>query len=172
VRSKQLFRTLKDELTALQSKMLERKREIDRIRSLLDAKAGTRGKTAEEEEVIDEEEFRLMKEDRDAKRQYRKMVSDFKALKLRLSEAKGARVAAQKELLDSFEAWYISQKAAGDTSDDDVLDYGEQFERLQKQRVMDADPDSLAFFNANKSMRNTARQNRTAYKHKMVARRK
>ena len=99
-------------------------------------------------------------------------MTEFRTKKLRLAEAKGAKTQAAKDLLDSFEAWHMTQKAGGDLSDDEVLDYGEQFERLQKQKVMDNDPDSLAFFNANKSMNAQRRNNRTAYKHKLIAKRK
>ena len=73
-------------------------------------------------------------------------------------KAEGKRI--QKELLDAFEAWYAMKYTADglQSDDDDVLDYGEQFDRLEKKKVIDNDPDSLAFFNAQKSMRNSMRR--------------
>eukprot|EP00941_MAST-03F_sp_MAST-3F-sp1_P002785 g2785.t1 len=168
VKCKETFRRLKEEAQALQATMAEYKSEMDRLKPLLLGKSKQRTlKTSEDEEVIDEEEFRLMKTDRDCKRKYRAIVGDFRVLKVKLADAKRAKNQAQQELVDAFEAWYMSQKASGDLSDEELLDYGEKFERLQMQKVMDDDPDSLAFFNANKAMRTTQRQNRTAYKHKL-----
>eukprot|EP00466_Bigelowiella_natans_P009991 jgi/Bigna1/64103/fgenesh1_kg.67_\ len=39
-----------------------------------------------------------------------------------------------------------------DNGAEDVLDDAEQFDNLERQRIMEEDPDSLAFFNARKTM--------------------
>lgn len=46
----------------------------------------------------------------------------------------------------------------------DQLDDQEAFDRLETQRVMDTDPDSLAFFHANKTKRALMAQNASGIK--------
>ena len=46
----------------------------------------------------------------------------------------------------------------------DQLDDQEAFDRLETQRVMDTDPDSLAFFHANKTKRALLTQNASTIK--------
>jgi hypothetical protein len=42
--------------------------------------------------------------------------------------------------------------------EDDFLDPGEAFERLERARISEKEPGSLAFFNANKHMKKTMGQ--------------
>jgi len=71
------------------------------------------------------------------------------------------------QLLSEFDLWFTAQ-GGGDgegaeaaavtaTDDGDVLDDGEAFDRLEMERVASQDPDSLAYFNAQKRMRSTLR---------------
>lgn len=50
------------------------------------------------------------------------------------------------------------EPAASDAGD--ILDDGEAFDKLEMERVATDDPDSLAYFNAQKRMRGTTRSNR------------
>ena len=66
---------------------------------------------------------------------------------------------------DSIAALYCVPTLPGnDVDHNDILDYGEQFDQLEAARVMEKDPDSLAFFQAQKSMRTTFRSNRNQIK--------
>lgn len=51
---------------------------------------------------------------------------------------------------------------------DDALDYGEQFERMEAQRVMADNPDSLPYFNAHKSMQHTLVKGGKAKQHVLL----
>ena len=65
--------------------------------------------------------------------------------------------------------WYMENKASGDRGD--AMDYGEQFDRMETAKIMENDPDSLAFFKANKSMRGARWKNKTALKNALQKRR-
>ena len=54
----------------------------------------------------------------------------------------------------------------------DQLDDQEAFDRLETQRVMDSDPDSLAFFHANKTKRALLTQNSSSIKSLQKAKRR
>lgn len=67
------------------------------------------------------------------------------------------------KLMSGFEGYYNSRYGAagpevaiGPAVDEDgeVLDYGEQFERMEMERIVAEDPESLSFYNATKSVAN------------------
>lgn len=149
----------KFDIDRLQGEIASRK--TSRIELL--TKSGLRSK--ETEEIVDEEEFRLMKELREAKRSYKNGYERLQKVKGSIQEAQ-MRVARVKDdlasgfLMRSQEATFDGE-AAGPS---DQLDDQEAFDRLETQRVMDTDPDSLAFFHANKTKRALLTQNASTIK--------
>jgi hypothetical protein len=121
----------------------------------------------------------LLKQERDAKRSYRAQMTDLKELKKSLAAVKKAGLKQKAELLDSFNLWFKEQLRFAPIPDEedeemdspDVLDYGEQFDQMERSRVMEEDPDSLAFFKARKNMGNTLRSTRNARVHKLAKKR-
>jgi len=186
-------RELNDKLVALNAKKREisgniraatgfinkTKGEISQLSAQLKEKKAERQSGSDEADVIDEEEFVLLKQERDAKRSYRAQMTDLKELKKSLAAVKKAGLKQKAELLDSFNLWFKEQLKFAPIPDEedeemdspDVLDYGEQFDQMERSRVMEEDPDSLAFFKARKNMGNTLRSTRNARVHKLAKKR-
>ena len=127
-------------------------------------------------QVVDEEEFRLMKRMRDAKRLYKAAYEDLGSLKGQAAAAGREAEALKVALLAGFEDWYAAAVAApaaddpfGDTGrfleEPEELDDQEAFERLELERVAaDGGAEQVAFFQAQKTRRATATQNSVALK--------
>ncbi|RLN78492.1 hypothetical protein BBJ28_00006393 [Nothophytophthora sp. Chile5] len=120
------------------------------------------------DEVVDEEEFLLMTAEREAKRDYRSLFGDLKDAKAELEFAHRSVELLRRRLVREFEDWYeeeghahaLSKGGGGfdafarpGFSKDDKLDDGEMFDQMEVERVRAQDPDSLAFFQAQKKMR-------------------
>jgi len=59
--------------------------------------------------------------------------------------------------------FFCSRLLTGYTKSNDVLDQDEEFERLEMERVMESDPESTAFYKAQKTMhQRMAKQKRRA----------
>lgn len=65
-------------------------------------------------------------------------------------------------MLERFEEWYQSQHGNMPV---------EQFEALERERVRNDDPDSLAFFNSRKLMTKTRRATKSMSQHAMAKKR-
>ncbi|GIL58915.1 hypothetical protein Vafri_13928 [Volvox africanus] len=117
-------------------------------------------------EVLDSEAYALVQELKVVKAQYR---ADFDALKVAREELEPqiqAASVARAALLEAFDRWAATQSDAtlkrmaatsrngpGPGDEEDELDAGEAFERMQLARITERDPDSLAYHAA---MRRTA----------------
>lgn len=134
------------------------------------------------DEIVDEEEFLLMTAEREAKRDYRSLFDDLKAAKAELEFTHRSVELLRMRLVREFEDWYDDEghglalaKDDGDASPgrgrarsgydsshafafskDDKLDDGEKFDQMEVERIRAQDPDSLAFFQAQKKMRQQA----------------
>lgn len=133
-------------------------------------KSGAKQMPQERDEVVDEEEFILMTAEREAKRDYRSLFGDLKDAKSELEFSLRSVELLRRRLVREFEDWYEEEghaHALSKTSDgagfdalarstfskDDKLDDGEKFDQMEVDRVRAQDPDSLAFFQAQKKMR-------------------
>lgn len=155
----------KDLVSELSRNIRERQEELDAKSAARKASTSSSG-----DDVIDEEEYRLLKELRDLKRSYREKTAAYKSLRREILALKGERTETQKRLIDNFNIWFMDHDLSRN-EDRDVLDYGEQFDRMEASRVMERDPDSLAFFKANKSMRGFKRNKRVALKNALQRKR-
>ncbi|POM76406.1 Kinesin-like protein [Phytophthora palmivora] len=124
------------------------------------------------DEVVDEEEFILMTAEREAKRDYRSLFGDLKDVKSELEFSLRSVELLRRRLVREFEDWYDEEghahalsKNSGGTFDaftrpafskEDKLDDGEKFDQMEVDRIRAQDPDSLAFFQAQKKMRQQA----------------
>lgn len=135
------------------------------------------------EEVVDEEEFVLMTSEREAKRDYRSLFDDLKEAKAEMEFTSRSVELLRMRLVREFEDWFESEghnharskddgspvgfhtNSFGSSrrpydnsggSKDDKLDDGEKFDQMEVERIRAQDPDSLAFFQAQKKMRQQA----------------
>lgn len=156
VRQKEHWRLTKEQIKTTTIKLNQIKEQLDCIKDDLAAKkqnkqANEFANAGIEEEVVDEEEFLLMKEERDLKKQYRSLFEELKELRER-KEASGEKVERLKvALIEDFESWHRRGGRKMDENDD-KLDDGEQFDQMEMERVFSEDPESLAFFQAQKKM--------------------
>ena len=136
-------------------------------------------KASDAEDIVDEEEFRLMKELREAKRSYKngyeQLHKDKAILEIHQAEVEDCKNALsagyavwsakrQKELgsypmTAGKKSNWDNTHLEGGSETSDQLDDHEAFERLEVQRVMAKDPDSLAFFQAQKTRQAHMTQN-------------
>ncbi|KAL4171534.1 hypothetical protein KRP22_009628 [Phytophthora ramorum] len=136
------------------------KAQIDAVRAQLEdkrnqrkadggRKGGAKQVEHERDEVVDEEEFILMTAEREAKRDYRSLFGDLKDAKAELEFSLRSVELLRRRLVREFEDWTCVSK-------DDKLDDGEKFDQMEVDRIRAQDPDSLAFFQAQKKMRQQA----------------
>ena len=162
MRSKELTQTIneaKHDIDRLQDEIASRK--TSRIELL--TKSGLRSK--ETEDIVDEEEFRLMKELREAKRTYKNSYERLQKMKVSVQEAQAVVARIKDNLASGFLSSTSHDQLDGEAAGPaDQLDDQEAFDRLETQRVIDTDPDSLAFFHANKTKRALMTQNASSIK--------
>lgn len=108
-------------------------------------------KVSETEDIVDEEEFALMKELREAKRAYKNGFEQLQRTRQGMDAAQHAVDDLKNEIAAGFVAWNSAGHAEGEPAD--KLDDQEAFDKLEMERVMQSDPDSYAFFNAQKTKR-------------------
>ena len=99
----------------------------------------------------------MMKEEQDAKRNYRKNFNVLKELRINIEQLTRQVQAKRAELVRSFDEWYATATGEDlnegkDGKSDDRMDEGEMFEKMEIDRVMEEDPESVAFFLAQKNL--------------------
>lgn len=166
----------------------EAKQSIDRLQEEIASRKASRiellrssgMKSEAAEDIVDEEEFKLMKDLKEAKRSYKNSYEQLLKDKS-LSNQLQTRVEDCKAVLSSgFNVWNAKREkeigaltfgnntldakknlldtyAASETSDQ--LDDQEAFERMEEERIIAQDPDSLSFFHAQKARRAHLTQN-------------
>ena len=172
---RELSVTLQERLKAIQSRKAAYKEAQEELRAreakLSEKTSERRGEKEEkkvsfqrdEEEIIDEEEFILMKRVGELKRDIRQQHEALQVLRNERVEMHGRRDVVKMELLRDFQLWYAQHAL---TEEDDLMDDGEMFEKLQIERVMAEDPQSVAFFRASKAATNKSRH-RKPKKHRL-----
>eukprot|EP01041_Mallomonas_annulata_P005086 gene5086-10179_t len=157
-------------------------------------------KASETEDIVDEDEFKLMKELREAKRSYKNAYEQLQKDKALANQIQGVVEDTKNNLNASFSVWNSRRVMAAsysggvgvgggngngdggkrwDNTDhmgsetSDQLDDQEAFDRLEMQKVLAKDPDSLAFFQAQKTRKAHLTQNgasiRAMHKNKRLA---
>jgi len=150
----------KKEFRQLSSEVNKIKKDIDKLNANLKQKKRTRETEASrgntDVDVIDEEEFALLKQVKDTKQIYKDRMSERRGLSEELVFLKGQCERSKMDLCNKFLEWYKSTYPETDQTrddDDEVLDDGEQFDRLELDRVVAENPDSVAYYNARKTMK-------------------
>jgi kinesin family member 6/9 len=165
----QVVNSAKMKIDELQEQLQEKKR----VRMDLLKNSGF--KQSDAEEIVDEEEYLIMKELKEAKRAYKNGYEQLQKLKAALNKSQIDAENARDVFAEEFALWNTGYAvSSGSKADDskgypgdskgaddppDQLDDQEAFERLEMERVVSKDPDSLAFFNAQKTRRAHMTQN-------------
>lgn len=172
------------------------KRDIDSLNASIQAKRSERaasaavaGPAADGVEVIDEEEYALIKACKEKKRDYQDCFQRRQNILNETNYLKNLVEKIRVALANAFTSWYKStygvDAGASATSsksvtfsataappvvvpaaakrtggDEDQLDDGEQFERLEAERVMQEDPESMSFYAARKQLMHTMKLKR------------
>ena len=165
---------LKGQAKLLARECNEYKEDIDRLTAMLGLKKESRmlqmqpGGLEEGVDVVDQEEFDIMKEQRDAKRGYKVTMSEFQSLKSNIEDTQGRLDDTKYELLTNFDMWHglavgtiVNNDAGADAGggDGEIMDDAELFEKMELSRISQNDPDSVAFFQAQKTRRANQTQN-------------
>ncbi|CAK4609624.1 hypothetical protein LEN26_001617 [Aphanomyces euteiches] len=167
---KQSLKASKDKVRDITHQLNTTKILIDELRQQIEEKRTSRKKTSvskeskdskDDDEVVDEEEFILMRKEREAKRDYRVMYDDLKEAKNEYDFIQRNIELLRMRLVQEFEEWYQDggSQAKADEGDRDKLDEGEKFDQMEVERIRAQDPDSLAFFQAQKKMRQMGSSN-------------
>lgn len=169
--AKELINTVNDAKAEIDNLQVE----IDRRKfSRIELLKSSGFKSSEMEDIVDEEEFQLMKALKEAKRKYKNSYEQLQKVKSTVTDAQNTFDKAKSIFSSEFEEWNLMRERSGFAGDDagqrdgtdgyEKLDDNEAFERLEVERVMARDPDSLAFFNAQKTRRAHQTQNSTSIK--------
>lgn len=146
-----------------------KKRKDSRIKMLQESGM----KQTEIEDIVDEEEFKIMKDLKEAKRSYKHSFEQRIKLKESLAQSKAVMDDKKSQLAENFGTWHSPSKSTSNRrtnefgdfeGDQDVLDDQEAFDRLEVERVVASDPNSLAFFQAQKTRRALITQNSSSIK--------
>ena len=142
---------------------------IDNFKNLIERKRKTTSElemetTSDGDMIIDEEEFHLMNQLKATKKSYRDLFTEHKEISVKLGGADKAVRTARQTLVTQFDNWFAVATGealldgAKDVTNDDRLDEGEMFEKMEMERVMDEDPESVAFFMAQKQRSKSRRK--------------
>mmetsp|Transcript_12708 Transcript_12708/g.19993 ORF Transcript_12708/g.19993 Transcript_12708/m.19993 type:complete len:403 (+) Transcript_12708:2-1210(+) len=146
------------------------KKEIDSLKVQLETRREAAAGSAEKsggEIVVDEEEYALVRTLKSKKQEYRESYEELKMYKSEVEYLNKRTEQARAKLVVEFETWYkasyededVTMVGMGDVStvldeqeDGEVMDDGEKFDRLEVERVMSEDPESLAYHKAAKNV--------------------
>ena len=146
----------------LEKEINNRKKEIDRLKEQLDKKRETQKAEGENVgDVIDEEEFAIIKELKDHKKVYKTNYDEYLALKSEVLIIKQNIDKLKQQLILSFDEWYektygpyLSASNQGSTILQAQMEGTESKEYEQKLED-DIDPEALAYIRAKKNVETT-----------------
>ena len=174
LQAKQALKELKKERADAVAAVNQAKSDIETAKKKMQAKKEERlanVNTVEDAEIIDEEEFHAIQENKTAKQTYK---IQFDVMKTKSEAIKSSELEvdhAREALLTDFNEWY--RESFNETADvlahrappepkpqAEVMDDDEQFEQLQMQRVLEESPESLAFVRARRGVNFRAQKRR------------
>jgi len=152
----------KQSLKEVSIKVNKTKKTIDdfnqRIRMIrVQREADQLSSTEDGVQVIDEEEYALIRQLKNAKRQYQVHFQERRVLSDEVGYLKGLIEQSKMNLCNKFLEWYktkygeATNEETQQNGDEDVLDDGEKFDKMELEKIMAEDPDSVSFYNARKA---------------------
>lgn len=144
-----------------------KKREIDESKERLNRKQAEKSPdSGRDEELIDEEEYALIKSLKDGKQQYRDAFEKHRCLKMDVMQIEHLMQQCKVRLVQGFEEWY-DQTYGHLANSDEVQDAGERydpqeiFDLLESDRLDTQHPDALAYHKAKKNAARDVRSKKT-----------
>ncbi|KAL0481842.1 kinesin family member [Acrasis kona] len=178
----QLLKDKKNAFKVLTLQVNEAKKKIDSTKEEIEAKQQEVSGQKGDNDIVDEEEMLLYQRLKEAKKEYRDSFEERKMAKAEIDFVSRAVENSRVKLLSSFEDWYRetygqpleleqsspdinTKESFSRDKDEDQLDDGERFEKLELERIRRDDPESLAFYRAkkvvgNKTLKKTLSQKR------------
>ena len=173
VETKGFLKEARNKIKEYSATVNDSKASIDKLQEELEIRKSSRIellrksglKASATEDIVDEEEYKIMKDLKEAKRHYKNSYEQLQKWRSSLSQSKENVEISKSALIRLFTQWSsggaltasIDPKGFGDTID--ALDDQEAFDRLEVERVVANDPDSLSFFQAQKTRRAHMTQN-------------
>lgn len=148
------------------------KRLIDDAKDRLARKQADKGADAgQAEELIDEEEYALIKSLKEMKQQYRDAFERHRAIKVDVMQIEHLMQACKTKLVQAFEEWYVQKyghvarekaEAEAKAATGERYDPQEMFDMMEADRLETQHPDALAYHKARKNAARDVRQKKTA----------
>lgn len=153
-----------------------KKREIDEAKERISRKRADKDAVgaAGDEEMIDEEEYALIKNLKDLKQQYRDSFERHKSLKIDVIQIEHLMQQCKTRLVQAFEDWFHqkygsvdrpakqqgspARSARGGQDAGERYDPQEQFDLMEAERLETQHPDALAYHKARKNAARDVRQ--------------
>jgi vacuolar-type H+-ATPase subunit I/STV1 len=160
------LRERKEEMRVALTTANAKKREIDEAKERLDRKQADKAMdpSGRDEELIDEEEYALIKSLKETKLQYREAFETHKRVRTEVMQVERSIQQCKSKLVQAFEEWYDlqygqAQRAkAAELPQGDKFDSQEMFDLMEAGRIETQHPDALAFHNARKNAARDVRQ--------------
>jgi len=166
------FEKIRDELREKRGAMKDamvmangKKREIDDAKERLARKQSDKeAEASRDEELIDEEEFALIKALKDTKEQYKMAFDSHREMKADVIQIERAMQQCKTKLVQAFEEsydqryGYLQKQAEAGDGDGERLDPQEAFDQMQAARLETQHPDALAYHRARKGAARAVRQ--------------
>nr|CCA17585.1 kinesinlike protein putative [Albugo laibachii Nc14] len=170
---KDILHELKQKIKGISKRLVGVKGTIEGLQTSLEAKRSHhRSSIALLGHTVDEEEYALIASIPEQERAYRALFEELKRTKCKFDIAQSSVDSYRASLVNDFESWFsraadpqicveaVSMDASPVASslpqingNSEQLDACEQFDRMEIERVKAQDPDSLAFFQAKRAMR-------------------
>lgn len=128
------------------------KRDIDTISINLDSLRAQ--KPGEEEDVIDEEEYSMIKQLKDLKKTYREKYDDLKKIKDEVNNISLAIDQSKQKLIYDFEGWYGERLTSTQNvkSASRLPQIESTIHTAEMNRIEESDPDAMAYIRAKKNV--------------------
>jgi kinesin family protein 6/9 len=159
------LRERKEEMRVALTTANAKKREIDEAKERLDRKQADKAMdpSGRDEELIDEEEYALIKSLKETKLQYREAFETHKRVRTEVMQVERSIQQCKSKLVQAFEEWYDlqhgqAQRAKAAESQGERFDSQEMFDLMEAGRIETQHPDALAFHNARKNAARDVRQ--------------
>jgi len=108
--------------------------------------------------VVDSDAYATMAQLKAAKMHYRRAYDDVKELRTAIEPVTSAVQEGRAALVEEFQAWYARGASGGLGGIGQEEDYGEQFENMELQCILETDPESTAYFEAKKTLKRAPRK--------------
>jgi len=136
-----------------------KKTEIDDVKETLARKQADKDpESGADEELIDDEEFRLIKTLKDAKNAYKDAFEKRQRIKAEVDRIEDKMSTVKSKLVSAFEDWYDNKynhlQRMNEGQHDDVnepYDAEESFQRIGRDRLQTQEQDAITYFQAIKS---------------------